>query len=441
MVSFVIPVSFPFHFSKMDVTKMSKIVLSPWVITLILIIFMLQGTKVEATVINNVSNLASLNHLAVDRNGFVYLGGVNTLYRLNSGLSILQTVTTGPIQDNPYCEAPFDDNSTTCDGKRKTLTPNYNKVLVVDSAHGRLLTCGSVQQGSCQLRLLTNISDKTEYNMDRNKQLAANDATSSTVAFIAPGPDNNDVIVSGITLTSPFDIRQYVPIIASRKLTGNEALRFVYEATFTDEGTFLKMSEGFENYNITYVEGFNVGTYNYFLTTQQNVNEEHRLGDFVSKIIRICANDKTFVSYVEIPLGCGIHNLLQAASVSKPGSTLARQYGITTDDYILVGVFAEADSTTGKVNIPHSSGVCIYSFKEIDEGLRESIESCYRGPSRQSTIVQHFQTEYLQCASNLVSISNGHMYEYYNRPRIMVIGSSSSPSTLAPCADSPILNA
>ena len=409
MVSFVIPVSFPFHFSKMDVTKMSKIVLSPWVVTLILIILMLQGTKVEATVINNVSNLASLNHLAVDCNGFVYLGGINTLYRLNSGLSILQTVSTGPIQDNPYCEAPFDDNSTTCDGKRKTLTPNYNKVLVVDSAHGRLLTCGSVQQGSCQLRLLTNISDKTEYNMDRNKQLAANDATSSTVAFIALGPYNNSVIVSGTTLTPPFDIRQFLPIIASRKLTVNEALRFVDEDPFTGRGSFLKIREEFKNYNITYVDGFNVGKYNYFLTMQQNVNEKEELGDFVSKIIRICANDYTFVSYVEIPLGCGIYNLLQAASVSKPGSTLASQYGITTDDYILVGVFAEADSTTGKVKTPYSSGVCIYLLKEINDGLRQAIESCYRGPFRQSTIVKHFQIEYLQCASNPVSISNVHM--------------------------------
>ena len=281
-------------------------------------------------------------------------------------------------------------------------------MLVVDSAHGLLLTCGSVQQGSCQLHLLTNINNKTEY-MYRESQLAANDATSSTVAFIAPGPDNNDVIVSGITLTSPFDIRKYVPIIASRKLTGNEALTFVYEDAFTNSGSFLRIREQFKNYNMTYVEVFNVGKYNYFLTTQQNVNEESRVGDFVSKIIRICANDNTFVSYVEIPLGCGIYNLLQAASVSKPGLTLARQYGITTDDYILVGVFAEADSTTSKVKTPYSSGVCIYSLKEIHDGLRQAIESCYRGPSRQSTIVKHFQIEYLQCASNPVSISNVHM--------------------------------
>ena len=130
MILIVTPVPFHFHFSKMDATKMFKFVLSPSVVTLILIILMLQDTKVEASVINNVTNLASLNHLAVDHNGFVYLGAVNTLYRLNSGLSILQTVSTGPIQDNPYCEPPFDDTSMTCDGRRKTLTPNYTLIIL-----------------------------------------------------------------------------------------------------------------------------------------------------------------------------------------------------------------------------------------------------------------------------------------------------------------------
>ena len=379
----------------------TKIRASAWAIILGLVIAMQQMIKAEAAVINNVSTLASLNHLAVDRNGFVYLGAVNTLYRLNSGLSILQTVTTGPIQDNPYCETPFDDAS--CDGKRKTLTQNYNKVLLVDPYHGRLLTCGSVQQGSCQLRLLTNISDKTEYNMDRDKQMAANDATSSTVAFLSQGPNNTTVIVSGITLTPPFDIRKFVPIIASRKLTGNDALAFAYEDAFTSAGTFLKMAEQFGSYNITFVKGFNVGQFNYFLTVQQDVDEDGKLGDFVTKIIRICANDNTFASYVETPLGCGNHNLLQAASVGRPASTLAGQYGITTDDYILVGAFAEANKMNGIVKDPYSSGICVYTFKEIDDAFKERIEQCFRGPSRHSTIVKHINSDFQDCSS--VSIS------------------------------------
>ena len=389
---------------------------SSWVLvfTAVLVTVVQHLSRAEAGVVRNITGLNDLNHLVVDGTGHVYLGAVNTLYKLSPDLRSLQTVQTGPTQDNVKCVAPFSATVTTCGNEAKMSIQNYNKVLVVDTDNARLLTCGSVQQGTCQFRMLSDISNKRDFNKLREQNLAANDATSSTIAFIAPGPpDPKDtkVIYSATTLTAPFDIRMRVPIIASRKLTGNEyeALTYVHEDTFTFRGSFLKMEDEphFERYNITYVAGFNVGKFNYFLSVQQKVLDANAgtLGEYVTKIIRICEDDNILVSYVEIPLECGKYSLLQAASVSSPGNTLATQMGITVNEKILVAAFAEAEQPTSSTpKKPYSTGICVYSFKEINERFVENIQNCFRGPNMGSTLVKHIKTEGTSCIVSPVSI-------------------------------------
>lgn len=67
-----------------------------------------------------------------------------------------------------------------------TLTNNVNKALVVDYSRAKLISCGSLYQGICSIIGLDNVSN-TEAEVV-NEPIVANNASASTVVFIAPGP-------------------------------------------------------------------------------------------------------------------------------------------------------------------------------------------------------------------------------------------------------------
>ena len=98
-------------------------------------------------------------------------------------LELTVTASTGPREDSPACSVLPDCPTTT----EKKLTNDVNKALLIDYAESRLIECGSLFQGICSVRSLRNIS-----NMEENvrEPVVANNATASTVAFIAHGPPN-----------------------------------------------------------------------------------------------------------------------------------------------------------------------------------------------------------------------------------------------------------
>lgn len=74
----------------------------------------------------------------------MYVGGVNRIFHLSSELYILETAITGPIKSN----------------ESGILIDNLNQVLLINytNSKGRLITCGTINEGSCQVRNLENIS-------------------------------------------------------------------------------------------------------------------------------------------------------------------------------------------------------------------------------------------------------------------------------------------
>ena len=117
------------------------------------------------------------------------------------------------------------------------------EVLAVDVVGRRLVTCGSVFQGTCQLRHVDDISDVTETDPRGNTDyfVAANDQHTSTVAFVAPGPrpaatgggraaDQALYVAATYTGGSPATaVRQAVPAVSVRAIddtAGAAAFRF-----------------------------------------------------------------------------------------------------------------------------------------------------------------------------------------------------------------------
>ncbi|CAF87741.1 unnamed protein product, partial [Tetraodon nigroviridis] len=130
---------------------------------------------------------APLSHLVLNaHSGVLYVGGVDHLYQLTSDLEVMSHARTGPHQDSPDCLPPI--SLEDCPSAR--LTHNYNKLLLTEPGEGpepgSLIVCGSLYQGICDKRSLSNISQfiYQTHNPVDTQYVAANDPRVSTVALV-----------------------------------------------------------------------------------------------------------------------------------------------------------------------------------------------------------------------------------------------------------------
>lgn len=324
-----------------------------------------QDTKVER-----------FNHLVVDKNtGRVFIGAVNRLYQLSPDLDLDISEITGPKPDSDECSVLECTPSVNV-----KPTNNVNKALVIDYAHTRLIVCGSLFQGICSVRNSHNISDVVQ---EVREAVVANNATASTVAFIAPGPPTppvTQVMYVGVTFTLGSPYRSEVPAVSSRSLDKDRMFTIAHTAVTTGTRMFVN-SLARERYPINYVYGFASEGFSYFLTTQMTST----YSQYISKLVRVCHDDEHYYSYTEIPMDCVSesqggrkYNLVQAAYVGKAGSDLASDLGITAQDDVLFAVFSESDTPSS--NKPSNfSALCVYSLKSIRRKFMQNIKTCFSG--------------------------------------------------------------
>ncbi|XP_022901683.1 plexin-A2 [Onthophagus taurus] len=323
----------------------------------------------------NVSSpeVEKFNHLVVDKNtGRIYIGAVNRLYQLSPDLELVVEDKTGPEYDADDCTV------LECNSATRNLTKNVNKALVIDYTTTRLISCGSVSQGICSVRNLHNISD---FKVVR-EAVVANDATASTVAFIAPGPPTppvSQVMYVGVTFSGKPLYRSEVPAVSSRSLDNDRMFSIAHTAVTTGTRMFVN-SLARERYVINYVYGFSSEGFSYFLTTQMKHTSSQN--QYISKLVRVCHDDENYYSYTEIPMDCtgDVHNynLVQAAYVGKAGSDLASVLGITAQDDVLFAVFS-ASQTPNPSRPMNSSALCVYSLKAIRRKFMQNIKNCFSG--------------------------------------------------------------
>ena len=320
-----------------------------------------------------------MNKLTVDTaSGLVYVGATNKLYQLDAGLKLSKTVTTGPEMDNPLCTKHED--SDTCDYGTTTIqkdwTDNVNKILAIDKRNGHLITCGSVYQGFCQVRDLGDITTSQAYENREEYRIAANDATMSTVAFVAPGPpdpNQTDVLYVGTTFTG-IALRHDTPAVSSRALVGAKVLNYAVrvEDIQDTKNTWIKLSKHLrKDYIVNYVTGFSTNGFSYFMTVQRSSTTTK---DYVSKIIQICQSDDSYSSYVEMPITCGAYNIIQSAAVVQPGSDLQEM------GPLVIATFSKSAAPDSDVTTATSeSAVCVYRLSAIREKFTENIKHCFEG--------------------------------------------------------------
>ncbi|ESO84359.1 hypothetical protein LOTGIDRAFT_132441 [Lottia gigantea] len=321
------------------------------------------------------------NKLVVNREtNELYLAAVNHLYKLSPNLEVIQEVVTGPHLDDPSCTSL---TNLTCDPDLKScackLRPYYTKALVVDYVNKKLITCSTLYHGHCDKLDLDNITNKQMFPF---MPMVANNATASTVMFIAPGPavvkdePQRQVlyVAASYTRTGLKAYREQVPAFCSRSL---EDFNLLLKNAFGSSSIEIE-SQHRDTFPVRYIYGFGSDNFSYVLSIQKaNVQTDR----YVTKISRICQSDDDYYSYAEVGLSCTMQNtefnLLQAAYVGKSGTKLARSLGIPTTEDVLYTVFSIGDSNSA--NPSATSAMCVYSLRDIRKKFTENIQECFSG--------------------------------------------------------------
>ena len=334
----------------------------------------------------NTDSNTKLNHVFLHSpSGNVYVGAVNSIYRLNNNLEHKSNVSTIPE----------------CDDKGDCL--NYNKVLFVEPGRNALITCGS-DTGLCQLRRLEELTVTS-----MSTYYVASDEDKTTVSVLAPGPDNRDWLYVAATYTNSPPRNNQVPAVSRRDLNlPDERLLFADSDSQVPFNGAYRASP----FDINYVYGFSLNGYTYYVTAQQiDIN------NFVSisKVVRVCHQTDVpspdLDAYTEITIQCGqgssLYHLAQAAYVAPAGPSFASSLGIDPSDSMLYAVFAKDDGTTGD-----NSALCAFSMTEIEEAFLTAVESCIKN-NRESVSY----LEYNRC--NMLVSSNKNTFCHVRVLRLM----------------------
>uniref|UniRef100_A0A803V296 Plexin-A4 n=1 Tax=Ficedula albicollis TaxID=59894 RepID=A0A803V296_FICAL len=295
----------------------------------------------------------NFNHLVVDeRTGHIYLGAVNRIYKLSSDLKVLVTHETGPDDDNPKCYPPR--IVQTCN-EPLTPTNNINKMLLIDYKENRLIACGSLYQGICKLLRLDDLFKLGEPFHKKEHYLSGVNESGSVFGVIVSYSNMDDKL---FIATAVDGKPEYFPTISSRKLTKNSEADGMFAYVYT------------------------------------------------SKLVRLCKEDTAFNSYVEVPIGCeknGVeYRLLQAAYLSKAGAILARSLGVGPEDDILFTVFSKGQKR--KMKSLDESALCIFVLKNINDRIKDRLQSCYRGEG--TLDLAWLKVKDIPCSSALLTIDD-----------------------------------
>uniref|UniRef100_A0A8C7F7E5 Plexin B3 n=1 Tax=Oncorhynchus kisutch TaxID=8019 RepID=A0A8C7F7E5_ONCKI len=340
-----------------------------------------------------------LNHLLLDpRSGHLYVGAVNHLYHLSPDLQVLSSSQTGPKLDSPECLPPIVPKD--CPSAR--VTPNTNKILLleegVDAVGSEvrarsLIVCGTLFQGICDKRSLGNVSEvlyQTSNPVD-TQYVAANDPRVSTVGVILNQKGVGLMLVGrGYTSKGPSDI----PPITTRRLSPSSSPS---RQAFSQDEELGKLVVGsYSEYNNNFISAFNHSDHVYFLFSRRDMWHKKEYRTYVS---RLCAWDRSFYSYVEVPLECsGGYNLAQGASPAEHQGRPALFVAMAAGQ-------ASTPTATGR------SALCVYGMSELDASLQRAQELCYTEGGRGRTGQEEAYIEY-EVSSKCLRLPKDSLKEY-----------------------------
>uniref|UniRef100_A0A667XK98 Plexin-B1 n=1 Tax=Myripristis murdjan TaxID=586833 RepID=A0A667XK98_9TELE len=320
---------------------------------LFLLILILFGTAFSRSYPRFSRNDTVFQHLALHPDpsvGTVYVGAKDCLFQLDGldGLRLEQEERTGPVIDSKDCLPPVTESN--CPQARRTS--NHNKLLLVDPQAMELITCGSVHQGTCQKRSLASVKEvlfSTERPVD-TQYVAANDPLVSTVGLVVgPRVEERTVMYVGRGYTASH------PPISTRHLSLEPV--FSYEETAK-----LAVAGRLSEYDHHFVTAFARGMYVYFLFYRRDIKAVSR--EYRTYAARVCLDDTSYYSYVEVPLVCTL---------------MSMQMFLLRFKYCIF--FSTRISSTNN-NPSDNSALCVYPLDELDKRIDSTRDLCYTQDGR-----------------------------------------------------------
>ncbi|NP_001025327.1 uncharacterized protein LOC561237 precursor [Danio rerio] len=315
-----------------------------------------------------------INNVVQDpQTGRIYLGAVNGIFQLNHNLQEESRADTGPKKDNPQCTPPITAKCT--DAKEMD---NFNKLLLVNSANGTLIVCGSLFRGICSLVNLNSVNKPVYYSDTKGEKtwVASTEESVTVVGVISYFKDTTtNANLSVFLVGKGYGSSDSSKLISTRLLQEHGEMD-VFENMV--EASTVQTSSFVHRYLHDFRYTFKDNGYIYFLFSRSPGTSDSRRITFIA---RLCENDHHYYSYTELQLNCTVNteqqentfNKVQAAYLAKPGKVLAQNIVPSNlNDKVLFGVFS-ADEADGR------SALCMYPLSSINARFEEVIESCYTG--------------------------------------------------------------
>uniref|UniRef100_A0A671QEU8 Plexin-B2-like n=1 Tax=Sinocyclocheilus anshuiensis TaxID=1608454 RepID=A0A671QEU8_9TELE len=298
------------------------------------------------TVINNV--------VQDPQTGRIYVGAINNIYQLNYDLLKESSATTGPKKDNPHCTPPITAQCT--DAKDMD---NINKLLLVNSANGTLIVCGSLFRGICSLVNLNSVDNQVYYSDTKGEKtyVASTEESVAVVGVISYFIEaHNNANLSIFLVGKGYGSSDSSKLISTRLLQEDGEMD-VFENMV--EASTVQASPFVQRYLHDFRHAFKDNGYIYFLFSRTPGTSDSRKITFIA---RLCENDHHYYSYTELQLNCSVnteqqdntYNKIQAVYLARPGEVLARTIiPSNPNDKVLFAVFS-ADEDGGR------SALCMY---------------------------------------------------------------------------------
>ncbi|KAL1275744.1 hypothetical protein QQF64_035367, partial [Cirrhinus molitorella] len=315
-----------------------------------------------------------INNVVQDpQTGRIYLGAINNIYQLDYDLKKESSAVTGPKNDNPQCTPPI---TAQCNDAKEM--DNINKLLLIDSANGTLIVCGSLFRGICSLVNLNSVDEQRYYSDTKGEKtyVASTEESVAVVGVISYFKDANTNANLNVFLVGKgygsYDSSKLISTRLLREHGEMDIFENIVEASTVQAVPFI------QRYLHDFRHAFKHNGYIYFLFSRTTGNSDSRKLTFIA---RLCENDHHYYSYTELQLNCSVsaeqqenkHNKVQAAYLAKPGGDLAEAITPSNpNDKVLFAVFSSDEDGGG-------SALCMYPLSSINARLEEVIESCYIG--------------------------------------------------------------
>ena len=197
-----------------------------------------------------------------------------------TNLSLIQKVETGPVLDSYLCNAEL----TSCIGPRTTSsiveTNNFNKIL--HKTPDGLLVCGSVRQGSCEIRSLDNLSKVIRKS---TIPVAANAQNASTVSLV---DESGEKLFVAATYSYDSPYREGIPAVTTRLLYNFQPIN---AGGIESESAVTIRAEYRARFLVNYIDTFRHNKFVYWATVQNKYVVSNAYSKKVTKLIRVCQDD------------------------------------------------------------------------------------------------------------------------------------------------------